>query len=233
MMKGIKGSACLFLFIAFTTSLYSEPAAEALLQKARLRPTAQPLLLSAQIRGGEEPLPLTFQIGKGQITYYLHNPEEAIILKLGLSSSSLTDQKADYSKTLENGNRYQEVRGTGVTYDDLSLSFLYWPHPHLKGTETIRGTKTSILELTAPPLEKTPYGAARIWIDQNSDAPLRMEAFNQNGQLIKRFEVISAQKIEGLWMLKEMRIESFDPITQRILQRRYLTITPHLSTKAT
>ncbi len=54
-----------------------------------------------------------------------------------------------------------------------------------------------------------------------------MEGWNQNGKLMKRFEVISAQKIDGLWTLKEMRIETFDPMTGKVTQRRYLTLSPN------
>jgi hypothetical protein len=91
--------------------------------------------------------------------------------------------------------------------------------------------KASIIELRAPAQNQTrktsqptPYGSARIWIDEKNNAPLRMEGFDRQGHLLKRFEVISAQKVEGLWMLKEMRIETFDPTTQKVIQRRYLDL---------
>ncbi|OHE77984.1 MAG: hypothetical protein A3F67_03600 [Verrucomicrobia bacterium RIFCSPHIGHO2_12_FULL_41_10] len=128
---------------------------------------------------------------------------------------------------MDDKKRYQEIRNTGVTYDDLSLGFLYWPHPRLLGTVTLRGQKSSLIELTTELDQKNlnnPYRSVHLWIDQCNGAPLRMEGFNQQNQLIKRFEIVSAQKIDDLWMLKEMRIESFDPETQKVIQRRYLEI---------
>lgn len=214
----------LFLVVHVSCHAASEQPAEALLQEARLRPTTHPITLSAEIRGGEEPLSLIFKIEKGQISYQLHDPEEIIILKLGSHSSSLSETKKGVSSTVDDERRYQEIRKTGVTYDDLSLGFLYWPHPRLVGSENRRGTKASIIELIPPSDHPSPYGSARIWIDQNSGAPLLMEGFNLQEKLLKRFEVISAQKIDGLWTLKEMRIETFDPGTGKVIQRRYLTI---------
>ena len=41
---------------------------------------------------------------------------------------------------------------------------------------------------------------------------------------MKRFEVESAQKIEGRWFLKQMRIEEFQPGTTKVLSRTYLEI---------
>lgn len=214
----------LFLSLALSCNASSEPSAEALLREARLRPTTHPITLAAEIRGAEEPLPLIFKIEKGQIEYQLHDPEETIVLKLGVTNSSLSETKKGTNNLVSPEKRYQEIRNTGVTYDDLSLGFLYWPHPRLAGSQQLRGTKASLLELFPPADIQTPYGSARLWIDQNSGAPLRMEGFDKNGNLLKRFEVISAQKIDDLWTLKEMRIETFDPTTHAVTQRRYLTI---------
>ena len=45
------------------------------------------------------------------------------------------------------------------------------------------------------------------------------------GRLIRKFEVVSAQKIDGQWMLKQMRIESLNPESGKTLSRTYLEIT--------
>ena len=217
-------SCFIFLSLVLSCTASSKPSAEELLHEARLRPTTHPITLAAEIRGAEEPLPLTFKIEKGQIEYQLHDPEETISLKLGANTSSLSETKKGASNLVTQEKRYQEIRNTGVTYDDLSLGFLYWPHPRFTGSQQLRGTKASIVELTPPAEDQDHYGSARIWIDQNSGAPLRMEGFDKNGNLLKRFEVISAQKIDDLWTLKEMRIETFDPQTHAVTQRRYLTI---------
>ena len=222
-MKNTRYLLLVTLYLLAASCAEATPA-EALIQQARLRPTTHPITLSAEIRGAEQPLPLTFKIEKGLIEYQLHNPEEVIVLKLGPTASSLSDTKKGTSNVLSDEKRYTEIRNTGVTYDDLSLGFLYWPHPRLAGNQSLRGTTASIIELTSPSNEWSPYATARIWIDQNSGSPLRMEGFDKNGELIKRFEVISAQKIDGLWTLKEMRIENFDPTTHSVTQRRYLTI---------
>lgn len=221
------------LFLSFYFTLLLSPAssqtkksAQDLLYEARLRPVAHPVSLYAEIRGGEEPVPLIFKIEKNQITYEFHHPNEAIVLTLEPSSSLLSDIKDGVSHVVKDQERYQEIRDTGMTYDDLSLGFLYWPHTRLAGGEMLRGINTSIIELFSPDLDATasPYRSARLWIDQHSGAPVRMEGWNQHGQLVKRFEVLSAQKIDGLWMLKEMRIETFQAEGGGVVQRRYLTL---------
>ena len=120
--------------------------------------------------------------------------------------------------------RYDDfVRGTGITYEDLFLRFLYWKKPKLLGEDTIRSRKAWKIELQAWGTSSQ-YGGARLWIDQESGALLRIEGYNRDGKLLRRFEVISAQKIDGQWMLKQMRVETLDPGSNKILNRTYLEV---------
>ena len=53
---------------------------------------------------------------------------------------------------------------------------------------------------------------------------MRMEGYDWNGKLVKRFEVVSAQKIDNRWFLKQMRIEEMQPGTNTVQSRTYLEI---------
>ena len=53
---------------------------------------------------------------------------------------------------------------------------------------------------------------------------MRIEAYDWQGRIVKRFEVVSAQKIEGRWFLKQMRIEELQPGTKWCCSRSYLEI---------
>jgi Outer membrane lipoprotein-sorting protein len=69
------------------------------------------------------------------------------------------------------------------------------------------------------------YASVRVWVAKQSGAMLRAEAFDAQSRLVKKFEVISGQKIEGKWFLKQMRIERYDPATGNLASRTYLEIT--------
>ncbi|MCA1659320.1 MAG: outer membrane lipoprotein-sorting protein [Verrucomicrobiaceae bacterium] len=117
----------------------------------------------------------------------------------------------------------QKVRGTALTYEDLALKFLYWPDARVTGENSIRTRNCWKLELKAPS-RQSQYSNVYLWVDKNGGALMRMEGFDWKGQLAKRFEVISAQKIEGRWFLKQMRIEEFAPGTNKVQTRTYLEI---------
>jgi negative regulator of sigma E activity len=63
-----------------------------------------------------------------------------------------------------------------------------------------------------------------VWIDKASAALLRIEGYDREGKLTKRFEVVSAQKIDGQWMLKQMRVERIDPATRKTNGITYLEV---------
>jgi negative regulator of sigma E activity len=63
-----------------------------------------------------------------------------------------------------------------------------------------------------------------LWVDKASGALMRMEGYDWDAKLIKRFEVVSAQKIERCWFLKQMRVEQFQPGTNHVEARAYLEI---------
>ena len=68
------------------------------------------------------------------------------------------------------------------------------------------------------------YGSILLWVDKDSGTLMRMEGYDSAGKLIKRFEVVSAQKIEDRWYLKQMRVEKIDPKSNKVTARTYLEI---------
>jgi hypothetical protein len=157
------------------------------------------------------------------ISYCFSNPDQTLLLKLDQNRTRLLEKKGDATNTVTGTHLHDEVRDSGVTYQDLSLGFLYWPLPILQGEETVKTRPAWKIDLQAPSDEPV-YGVARVWIDKESGAILHIEGYDKKGLLLRRFEIISAQKIDGLWMLKQMRIESFEPGKPDPISRRYLEV---------
>ena len=198
-------------------------SAENILQSARLSPTASPSILRAQIRGEGQPTPLLIRLKDRVISYEFTGPPQTLLLKLDPNRTQLLEKKGDTATPVSGTHLHDQVHDTGITYQDLSLGFLYWPLPVLQGEETVKTRPAWKIDLQAP-LDEPVYGVARIWIDKESGAILRIEGYDKRGLLLRRFEIISAQKIDGLWVLKQMRIESFEPGKQDPISRRYLEV---------
>lgn len=205
-----------------TGSAQPEPSAGEILQTARITQMSQEAKLNGYLRLNKERIPFTLELAGGVIRYRFEDPAQEIQLRLDETEPVLRESTPPGSP-LKEVNESDRLRGTAITYEDLALQFLYWPRPKLIGDDNIRTRSTWVIEVQAP-RTKSQYGVARLWIDKASGALMRIEGFDKNGQIAKRFEVISGQKIGEQWMLKTMRVEEFEPGTSRVASRTYLEI---------
>lgn len=193
-----------------------------ILRTARVNNINQSIALEAKLRGKFGSLPLKIALAGGEVSYEFSDPAEKLILQFSEKDSSLrmVDAKGNESEP----SPAARIRGSGLTYEDLSMQFLYWPMAKLIGEETL--IMQSCYKIEVHPLRKgTAYGVMRLWIDKKSGAILQMEGFDGSGRLVKRFKVIEVQKVEDQWFLKTMRVESFVPDTGKISDRAYLEVT--------
>ena len=199
------------------------PSAKDILASVRMMESRQQIDLQGQLRQNDVVVPFRLVQNGPLIRYSFTNPDEVLQLRLGENSSRL-DVVSDAGPEKVTGSKLnQRIRGTSVTYEDLAFKFLYWPTARVLGEENVRTRKCWKLQLRAPSRESQ-YSNLLLWIDKASGALMRMEGYDWNAQLAKRFEVVSAQKIEGRWFLKQMRVEEFQPGTNHVQARTYLEI---------
>jgi hypothetical protein len=212
----------LIAMIAFSTNA-AAPSAKEILTSVRLQQAQQQIDLQGQLRENEKVIPFRLTQTGPVIRYTFSNPDEALQLRLGENDSRLEEVTRSGVEKITPAQFDHKVRGTGVSYEDLALKFLYWQSAHVTGEDTIRTRNCWKLELKAPS-RQSQYSNVFLWVDKSGGALMRMEGYDWNGQLAKRFEVVSAQKIEGRWFLKQMRIEEIQPGTGKVQARTYLEI---------
>ena len=199
------------------------PTAKEILESVRLQQAQQQTDLEGQLREDEKVIPFRLSQKGPVIRYSFSNPDEALQLRLGDNDSRLEEVTREGVEKISPAQFDKKVRGTGVTYEDLALKFLYWPNARIGGENSIRTRNCWKVELKAPS-RQSQYSNIYLWVDKEGGALMRMDGFDWNGQLAKRFEVISGQKIEGRWFLKQMRIEEFVAGTTKVRTRTYLEI---------
>jgi len=170
-----------------------------------------------------DPIPFQLRLKGPECDYKFTNPPEAIKLQLTDSSSVLTDEKGGGQQVLAGPRLSESVRGTDITYEDLSLRFIYWNNAKYEGEQRVRTITCSIV-LVQPSAHNTEYGSVRLWIAKDRGALIKAEGYNWLGKPIKRFEVISGQQIEGKTIFKQIRIERLDPQNGKVLSRTYLEL---------
>jgi Outer membrane lipoprotein-sorting protein len=199
------------------------PSAKEILASVRMMEARQQIDLQGQLRQDNVVVPFHLVQNGPLIRYSFTNPDEVLQLRLGENSSRLDLVTGGDAEQFSASKLKQKIRGTNVTYEDLAFKFLYWPTARVLGEENVRTRNCWKLQLRAPSRESQ-YSNVLLWIDKASGALMRMEGYDWNAQLAKRFEVVSAQKIEGRWFLKQMRVEELQPGTNHVLSRTYLEI---------
>jgi hypothetical protein len=199
------------------------PAAREILDQVRLQQSQQQLDLQGQLRSEATVIPFRITQTGPVIRYTFANPAEVVQLRLGEDGARVDLVLQNSTKKFPPRYLDERIGGTAVTYSDLALKFLYWPDAQVIGTDNLRTRNCWKLRLAAPSKDAT-YATVLLWVDKESGALMRMEGYDWNTQLKKRFEVVSAQKIEGRWFLKQMRIEEMEAGTNKVRSRSYLEI---------
>ena len=201
----------------------SAPSAKDILASVRMIESQHQIDLQGQLRQNDVIVPFRLTQNGPLIRYSFTNPDEVLQLRLGEKSSRLDLVTDAGTEKFSASKLNQKIRGTNLTYEDLAFKFLYWPTARVLGEENVRTRNCWELQLRAPSRESE-YSTVLLWVDKASGALMRMEGYDWNGQLAKRFEVVSAQKIGDRWFLKQMRIEQLQPGTNKVQARTYLEI---------
>ncbi|MEP6604030.1 MAG: outer membrane lipoprotein-sorting protein [Spartobacteria bacterium] len=217
-----KPIAICFIF-SCAMSILAEPApsAKEILESVRMKQSQQQIDLRGQLRQNNVVIPFQLIQSGGLVRYIFTDPDESLQLEIGEEDSRLDELSEKGVQKVAQFDR--KIRGTDVSYEDIALKFLYWPNANVIGQENVRTRNCWKLQLRAPS-KQSQYSSVLLWIDKNSGALMRLEGYDGNGQLAKKFEVISAQKIDNRWFLKQMRIEALQPGTNHVQSRTYLEI---------
>lgn len=202
-----------------------EPSAEEIQRLVKLSYIRQQMNLKGQLRNDETGTEAPFELSmlENTIRFRFDKPIQIINLDLNDKGFVLREVVKGKNAPVPKARYDEKIRGTDITYEDVSMRFLYWPNPVKLDKETVKHRTCWKLRLNNPDTSGA-YGVAFIWVDSGSGSIMRMEGYDRAGKLIKRYEVISGMKVGEGWMLKQMRIESFDGATKKRTGRSYLEL---------
>ncbi len=130
--------------------------------------------------------------------------------------------------TQMSGKDYAEqIAGSDVSYEDLSMRFLYWKGGRLiddPKNSRIKGRDCYIIEVANPQRNVGQYAWVRMWLDKENGTTWRIDGYGADGLLKKRFSITSVQRLaDGTWFFKQMKVEVRDPKNQnRTIALNYL-----------
>ena len=200
--------ACACLLLACACTGRADPDAQTILKNARMAQVGQQRTLSGHLRvqSTGQIIPFTLDLAGDTIRYEFK--DSAIILRLGENGSQLMETANGDTRKVSPARYDKPVEGTDITYEDVSLKFLYWPKAKIDGSDTVDELNCWKLHLE-PGGQPSAYAVVLLWVRKATGDFLQGEGYDNAGKLVKRFKVISGQRDpQGGWMLKTMRIET-------------------------
>lgn len=217
----------LLLLIATCRAEDAQPkTAEEILRIVRLSYALQNHKMNGQLRddatGRTEPLTLTME-NRVMRFLFTNEPKEIVHLDLNTEPATLYQVRAGGSSQVQGSQYGSSLRGMAFNYEDLSLRFLYWPRPQLMGEGRVSAQKCWIVRVTNPGRDG-PYYVVDIYVHQGSGGAAKMEAYDRNSKVVKRYQVTKVQKVDNATTLKELKIETLNPFNGDIKARTYMTL---------
>jgi hypothetical protein len=154
---------------------------------------------------------------------FTNEPKEIVHLDLNTEPATLYQVRAGGSSQVQGSQYGSSLRGMAFNYEDLSLRFLYWPRPQLMGEGRVSAQKCWIVRVTNPGKDG-PYYVVDIWVHQGSGGAAKMEAYDRNSKVVKRYQVTKVQKVDNATTLKELKIETLNPFNGDVKARTYMTL---------
>ncbi len=194
----------------------SEPTAEQIVQLVHLSRALKKHQLRGTLTKDDLEVPFSVRMEADLIRFSFDQPKQIINLDIKQKGAELTEAIGGANKPVA-PKRYREgIRGTDLTYDDISFRYLYWPKKVKQPLEeTVKTRKCYVVDLYAPqPIGE--YGVVRIHVDKESGGLMRMQGFDWQGQLLKVCSVTSGMKVDGATVLKSMDVIRYDPATKKV-----------------
>lgn len=165
------------------------------------------------VMGIAKKVPFLLSLKPDSIRFIFDNPAQIIYLDTRNQRFALFEGVGGAEmKPVPPAKYGDKIRGTDITYDDLSMRFLYWPDARIVRQEKLKGRDCILLSVRNPDGAGA-YSSVDVWIDKMSGGMMKMIGNDHGGRPIRRFEVLSGKKFDDIWMVDEMRIESVTGLT--------------------
>jgi Outer membrane lipoprotein-sorting protein len=184
------------------------PDARELLKMARAAQSELNWKFNGHLRigSGAKKIPFMLTIANGVIRYEFQDTRDTLTLRLGETDSRLEETKGGKPGRITAAKADEPVRDTSITYEDLAMRFLYWRDAKVLDSDVIATRSSWEVEILPPAGTATQYSKVKVWLAKEDNALMKMEAFDSNGKLVRKYVARSFMKRDGYWFLKQMEI---------------------------
>ena len=212
-----------------TNALAQQENADALLSEMRSMLVSQGSRdVAGNIRKGSNKIPFSLSARKETIVFQYKQDDawKRFDVRIGDKKADLLLVNNGKAVVMAPSSYAQPIAGTDVTYEDLSLRFLYWKGSRLlpdSQDSRIKGRDCYIVQAPNPSPGVGQFASVCMWVDKENGTVWQIDGYGSDGKLRKRFTITSVQRLsDGSWFFKHMKMEVRNPATGRTTALNYL-----------
>ena len=228
MMKSVKTSAKILLYFLLVYGLFNSAWAHAAGAADELLSSMRQMLVSqgnkdvvGSIRKGSLKIPFSLS-SRGNTIAFQYKQGDAwrrFDVRIGDKKADLLLVNGGKALVMAPATYAQPIAGTDVTYEDLSLRFLYWRGGSIlpdSADSRVKGRDCYIVQASNPSPGVGQFSTVRMWIDKENGTVWQIDGYGPDGKLKKRFSITSIQRLsDGTWFFKQMKMEVRNPQNDR------------------
>ena len=204
---------------------HADEAAEQILANTRYAvtlQTQQDLHGHMSKNGKKTPLSLFLRQEDIQFFYKIGNEEKRFHMRLQKDHYDLFEIVGAKTVKFKDSKLAESINGTDVTYEDISMRFLYWKNAKVEGEGKVNGQLCDIIRLENPSKTQGKYRIVYVWVHKKYGALMKMVGYNSQGKPLKQFLVTDLMRLGKEYTLRTMRVSSVDPDSNKQTGITYL-----------
>ena len=204
-------------------SVMADAAAEKVLKKARIAATLGNQELNGHLRKDGKKYPIAlFLKGKDiQFAYQKKSKWVKFHMRFKDGGAQLFELKNGKTRYFNKKKLGESLLNTDLSYEDMSMTFLYWKNAKVVRQETLKTQKCDVVRLENPGGSGR-YDIVYAWIHKKYGSLMQVKGYNKEGRMMKKFAVDKLMKVKGEYTLQRMRVDSFDPKSRKNTGTTYL-----------
>lgn len=172
--------------------------------------------------GKKTPLSLFLRKEDIQFFYKVGKQEQRFHMRLQKDRYDLLEIVDGKTKKFSDKKLAERINGTDVTYEDISMRFLYWKNAKVVGEEKVNGQLCDKIRLENPSKTDGDYRIVYVWVHKKYGAMMKLVGYNVQGKPLKQFLVTDLMRIGKEYTLRTMRVSSVDPKSNKQTGITYL-----------
>jgi hypothetical protein len=172
--------------------------------------------------GKKTPLSLFLRKEDIQFFYKVGKEEKRFHMRLEKDHYNLFEIVNGATVQFNDSKLAQPINGTDVTYEDISMRFLYWKDAKVTGEQKVNGQLCDVVRLVNPSKTEGDYRIVYVWVHKKYGALMKLVGYNAQGKPLKQFLVTDLMRIGKEYTLRTMRVSSVDPKSNKQTGITYL-----------